>query len=295
MDWLTDDVNDKVPPPGGGGEWDDNMDDTGESPGGGGGEWDGNMDDTGESPGGGEGEWDDNMDMGEPPGMGGGGDGKGDLVDNPDADAAAAFGLGAFVGIGAGGLVVLLLIIYCCCTSRNPTKPAAGSGAGDVLAMRTLNNHKSRPSGDDPYQDPTTYADPTILHALIREWACEIAPSDLRLGKVIGKGEFGKVHQTLWMCSPTPVKCAGKTMTATGSKGAMLSFLKEAAIMGQFNHVNVIQLIGVVLEGPAPIIVIELMLNGALSSYLMKNVRCGVFKQNAPLEECCWDSRCSWG
>lgn len=50
-----------------------------------------------------------------------------------------------------------------------------------------------------------------------------------------------------------------------------MEFLREAAIMCQFNHPNVITLMGVVLDQTPNIIVTELMPNGSLLSYLHKN------------------------
>lgn len=130
---------------------------------------------------------------------------------------------------------------------------------------------------DSMYQDPTTYADPSELHSLIREWAVEIKLDEIDLKGSIGKGEFGNVHKAVWNGSGTNVEpvCACKTMRAStkSSNGAVLAFLKEAAVMGQFDHPCVIQLLGVVLEeGPkSPMIVIELMANGGLGTYLAAN------------------------
>ena len=45
-------------------------------------------------------------------------------------------------------------------------------------------------------------------------------------------------------------------------------FLVEASIMGQFDHDNVLGLVGVVLEGPRVLILSEFMDKGSLDHYL---------------------------
>lgn len=124
----------------------------------------------------------------------------------------------------------------------------------------------------DVYQDPTTYGDPEELHTLIREWATIVRPEDIHLGQTLGSGEFGEVFLAVMQQGKKgKIDCACKTMKRGGGKGMELEFLKEAAVMGQFRHPNVIRLLGVVLEGEMTMIIIELMANGSLSSYLQKN------------------------
>ena len=61
---------------------------------------------------------------------------------------------------------------------------------------------------------------------------------------------------------------AVKTLNADTSDDDKLRFLQEAAIMCQFDHVNVIKLYGVVTEDPA-MIVLEYMSRGDLKKFLI--------------------------
>ena len=87
----------------------------------------------------------------------------------------------------------------------------------------------------------------------------------------IGSGEFGTVHLGLWSNGSTdPVKVAVKTLNSQCSESDRVKFLREAAIMGQFVHNNVVQLHGVVTEEENMMIVLEYMPKGDLQNHLLK-------------------------
>ena len=67
-----------------------------------------------------------------------------------------------------------------------------------------------------------------------------------------------------------PVQVAVKTLNSQCSESDRVKFLKEAAIMGQFVHNNVVQLHGVVTEEENMMIVLEYMPKGDLHNYLLK-------------------------
>ena len=68
---------------------------------------------------------------------------------------------------------------------------------------------------------------------------------------MIGSGQFGKVHQGEWTApgSEDKVDVAMKTLKEGAGEENKVKFLQEAAIMGQFSHLNVVKLYGVVTEG----------------------------------------------
>ena len=63
---------------------------------------------------------------------------------------------------------------------------------------------------------------------------------------VLGSGNFGKVSKGEWECGEGPVEVAVKTLKSGSSEEEAVRFLQEAAIMGQFRHPNIVQLLGVV-------------------------------------------------
>lgn len=61
------------------------------------------------------------------------------------------------------------------------------------------------------------------------------------------------------------------TAAALNNPKAKADFLTEASIMGQFEHENVIRLLGVVTKTEPVMIVTEYMLNGSLDQFLKQN------------------------
>uniref|UniRef100_A0A8C4N862 receptor protein-tyrosine kinase n=1 Tax=Eptatretus burgeri TaxID=7764 RepID=A0A8C4N862_EPTBU len=102
----------------------------------------------------------------------------------------------------------------------------------------------------------------------------------LILGKVLGEGEFGSVIEGS-LCpegSADDIKVAVKTMKMDiCSRSEMDEFLSEAVCMKDFDHPNVICLIGVCLETsvqhrvPRPMVIIPFMQHGDLHSFLLRS------------------------
>ncbi|KAM8945489.1 tyrosine-protein kinase Mer [Pelodytes ibericus] len=111
----------------------------------------------------------------------------------------------------------------------------------------------------------------------------------LSLGKVLGEGEFGSVMEGE-LCYPdeTTDKVAVKTMKLDNfSQREIEEFLSEAACMKDFNHPNVIKLLGVCLEVgprriPKPMVILPFMKYGDLHSFLLYS-RIGSGPQHIPL------------
>ena len=73
--------------------------------------------------------------------------------------------------------------------------------------------------------------------------------SDIRLLEKLGSGQFGQVCKGLWKFSSCTMEIAVKTLKPNTTEEDRVKFLQEAAIMGQFNHPNVVKLYGVVTMG----------------------------------------------
>ena len=67
-----------------------------------------------------------------------------------------------------------------------------------------------------------------------------------RIQHVLGSGNFGEVNKGEWQCKEGVVEVAVKTLKKGSSEDDIVRFLQEAAIMGQFRHPNIVQLLGVV-------------------------------------------------
>uniref|UniRef100_G3PHI2 receptor protein-tyrosine kinase n=1 Tax=Gasterosteus aculeatus aculeatus TaxID=481459 RepID=G3PHI2_GASAC len=98
----------------------------------------------------------------------------------------------------------------------------------------------------------------------------------LTLGKTLGEGEFGSVMEGMLTQEEAVLKVAVKTMKiAICTRSEMEDFLREAACMKEFDHPNVMRLLGVCLqtvesEGyPSPVVILPYMKHGDLHSYLL--------------------------
>lgn len=75
---------------------------------------------------------------------------------------------------------------------------------------------------------------------------------------LIGEGAFGQVYRALLVAEP-PSPVAIKTLHAHASKQDKTDFLQEAVTLAQFDHPNVLQLIGVVLVAEPWYLVTEMV------------------------------------
>ncbi|XP_072301214.1 ephrin type-A receptor 3 isoform X4 [Eucyclogobius newberryi] len=123
--------------------------------------------------------------------------------------------------------------------------------------------------GIKTYVDPDTYEDPTQA---VHEFTKEIDPCRIRIERVIGAGEFGEVCSgRLRTPGKKEIAVAIKTLKGGYVERQRRDFLREASIMGQFDHPNIIRLEGVVTKSRPVMIVVEFMENGSLDSFLRQH------------------------
>ena len=68
-----------------------------------------------------------------------------------------------------------------------------------------------------------------------------------RVDYVLGSGNFGEVNKGVWQSGDQrSVEVAVKALKSGTSEEDTVRFLQEAAIMGQFRHPNIVQLLGII-------------------------------------------------
>uniref|UniRef100_A0A8B9KHN7 non-specific protein-tyrosine kinase n=1 Tax=Astyanax mexicanus TaxID=7994 RepID=A0A8B9KHN7_ASTMX len=83
----------------------------------------------------------------------------------------------------------------------------------------------------------------------------EIQRERIELGRCIGEGQFGDVHQGVYSSPENPaLSVAIKTCKNCTSDSVREKFLQEALTMRQFDHPHIVKLIGVITENPVWII-----------------------------------------
>ncbi|XP_037836285.1 focal adhesion kinase 1 isoform X13 [Kryptolebias marmoratus] len=96
----------------------------------------------------------------------------------------------------------------------------------------------------------------------------EIQRDRIELGRCIGEGQFGDVHQGVYISPDNPaLSVAVKTCKNSTSDSVREKFLQEALTMRQFDHPHIVKLMGVITENPVWIIM-ELCTLGELRSFL---------------------------
>uniref|UniRef100_A0AAY4BWN0 Protein kinase domain-containing protein n=1 Tax=Denticeps clupeoides TaxID=299321 RepID=A0AAY4BWN0_9TELE len=109
--------------------------------------------------------------------------------------------------------------------------------------------------------DEDTYTFPSI-----RDY--EVDRDRIELGRCIGQGQFGDVHQGVYKIPGNPVfAVAVKTCKSSTADSVREKFLQEALTMRQFDHPHIVKLLGVITENPVWIIM-ELCTLGELRSFL---------------------------
>ncbi|XP_066590355.1 insulin-like receptor isoform X2 [Prorops nasuta] len=101
------------------------------------------------------------------------------------------------------------------------------------------------------------------------EW--EVCRTQIQLIKELGNGSFGMVYEGLAknvIKGKPEVRCAVKTVNEEASERQRMEFLNEASVMKAFKTHHVVKLLGVVSKGHPTLVVMELMVNGDLKSYL---------------------------
>uniref|UniRef100_A0A8C2UPQ2 Focal adhesion kinase 1 n=1 Tax=Chinchilla lanigera TaxID=34839 RepID=A0A8C2UPQ2_CHILA len=117
-------------------------------------------------------------------------------------------------------------------------------------------SHEQPPTETDDYaeiiDEEDTYTMPSKSYGIDEARDYEIQRERIELGRCIGEGQFGDVHQGVYMSpvSPLPVDCLSLNLT-----------------MRQFDHPHIVKLIGVITENPVWIIM-ELCTLGELRSFL---------------------------
>uniref|UniRef100_A0AC35U544 Receptor protein-tyrosine kinase n=1 Tax=Rhabditophanes sp. KR3021 TaxID=114890 RepID=A0AC35U544_9BILA len=129
------------------------------------------------------------------------------------------------------------------------------------------------------YIDPSTYGDLTVA---MREFTRQIPKANIFMtNEMLGEGEFGNVEKgiillngnlkTASVAEGTEVTVACKTLKKVATEMEKKLFTMEATTMGQFQHDNVLRLLGVVGTDYVEIIITEFMVNGSLINYLKLN------------------------
>ncbi|KAM8871171.1 focal adhesion kinase 1-like isoform 9-T9 [Spinachia spinachia] len=134
-----------------------------------------------------------------------------------------------------------------------------------------VSGHTSGDETDDYAEiidEEDTYTMPSKYYGLDQARDYEIQRECIELGRCIGEGQFGDVHQGVYISPENPaLSVAVKTCKNSTSDSVREKFLQEALTMRQFDHPHIVKLMGVIPDNPVWIIM-ELCTLGELRSFL---------------------------
>ncbi|TSK34781.1 Focal adhesion kinase 1 [Bagarius yarrelli] len=146
-----------------------------------------------------------------------------------------------------------------------PSIPKAPKASNHDKRLQSVRTKAVSVSETDDYAEIIDEED-TYTMPSTRDY--EIQRERIELGRCIGEGQFGDVHQGIYVCPDSPgLSVAIKTCKNSSSDSVREKFLQEALTMRQFDHPHIIKLIGVITENPVWIIM-ELCTLGELRSFL---------------------------
>ncbi|XP_065371235.1 tyrosine-protein kinase Fer isoform X3 [Calliphora vicina] len=116
---------------------------------------------------------------------------------------------------------------------------------------------------------PVTVKSGSILRRPICREIWELSNDDVVLLEKIGRGNFGDVYKA--KLKSTNLDVAVKTCRMTLPDEQKRKFLQEGRILKQYDHPNIVKLIGICVQKQPIMIVMELVPGGSLLNYLRKN------------------------
>ncbi|XP_037947179.1 tyrosine-protein kinase Fer isoform X5 [Teleopsis dalmanni] len=124
---------------------------------------------------------------------------------------------------------------------------------------------------------PVTVKSGAILRRPICRERWELSNDDVMLLEKIGRGNFGDVYKAKLKSSKLDV--AVKTCRMTLPDEQKRKFLQEGRILKQYDHPNIVKLIGICVQKQPIMIVMELVPGGSLLNYLRKNSNSLTYRQ----------------
>ncbi|XP_034484616.1 tyrosine-protein kinase Fer isoform X2 [Drosophila innubila] len=116
---------------------------------------------------------------------------------------------------------------------------------------------------------PVTVKSGSILRRPVCRERWELSNDDVVLLEKIGRGNFGDVYKA--KLKSTKQDVAVKTCRMTLPDEQKRKFLQEGRILKQYDHPNIVKLIGICVQKQPIMIVMELVPGGSLLNYLRKN------------------------
>ncbi|CAG7786273.1 unnamed protein product, partial [Allacma fusca] len=134
-------------------------------------------------------------------------------------------------GLAAVVLLLLLVLLICCCRRGCKSKKSTGKSLSSVGSMQALEMN-------------------SLLRKPGQAKAPEIPISNVQFYQELGEGAFGKVYKgdAIFRLGEAPLRVAIKTLKASATAKTKLDFFREADLMAELKHPNIVCLLGVITK-----------------------------------------------
>ena len=127
-------------------------------------------------------------------------------------------------------------------------------------------NRKERVTSSIYIEPPTSLPQ---LESVFNHCFNEIESRDIEIGVEFASGQFGVVYRAVYHTEKGDIPVAIKTLKEAANSDMKVAFMREAAILAQFQHPNVLRMIGVLTTQQPYMMVTELLKTG-LAELLLK-------------------------
>lgn len=149
--------------------------------------------------------------------------------------------------------------------TSTPIMTRGGIGNGPLEMASLLPNHGVPP----PYAEP--FHVPDDLHIEEPYHILEIPANQIKMGDLLGEGQFGVVYKGFWtggLISGDPLQVAIKSVRVDATNADRASLEEEVRTVASFDHPHVVRLLGVTYLNGRLSAVFEYMVNGDLHEFL---------------------------
>ncbi|XP_067029898.1 ephrin type-A receptor 3-like [Acropora muricata] len=166
---------------------------------------------------------------------------------------------------GGGAFVLIIVAVVCFAFVVRGRRRSAQSIQKDYMRSLERGLDNNLPMDQRRYINPAEYLD---LMELLQTFTTEVDRRKTKLNGLIGQGEFADVYKGSIQTQKGKLVVAVKVLRPGSSEKNQKDFLSEASIMSQFNHPNVIRLVGVVTQSCPMMILTEFLESGSLDHFL---------------------------
>ena len=135
-------------------------------------------------------------------------------------------------------------------------------------------NHETASNATNSiYRSTSAYIEPPTslpqLETVFEHCFNEINRGEIEMGEEFASGQFGVVYRAVYHTQRGDIPVAIKTLKEASDTDTKVAFMREAAILAQFQHPNVLRLIGV-LTAQQPYMMVTELLKTELAELLLK-------------------------